>query len=99
MQTDLKRLKEKVDAGADYVVTQMFFDNEKYFKFVDAAKKAGINVPIIPGIKPIAIKKPIVKPAFKKEKSFLVINTTAVIPENRANVTKAACCTKSALSV
>ncbi|RCS26584.1 methylenetetrahydrofolate reductase [NAD(P)H] [Polaribacter sp. WD7] len=57
LQTDLKRLKEKVDAGADYVVTQMFFDNQKYFAFVDAAKKAGINVPIIPGIKPIATKK------------------------------------------
>ncbi|WP_298782526.1 methylenetetrahydrofolate reductase [NAD(P)H] [uncultured Polaribacter sp.] len=57
LQTDLKRLKEKVDAGADYVVTQMFFDNKKYFEFVDAAKKAGINVPIIPGIKPIAVKR------------------------------------------
>jgi len=57
LQTDLKRLKEKVDAGADYVVTQMFFDNQKYFAFVDAAKKAGINVPIIPGIKPIAVKR------------------------------------------
>ncbi|MBL7559140.1 methylenetetrahydrofolate reductase [NAD(P)H] [Olleya sp. YSTF-M6] len=57
LQTDLMRLKEKVDAGADYVVTQMFFDNKKYFEFVDAAKKAGIHVPIIPGIKPIAIKK------------------------------------------
>ncbi|WP_452231940.1 methylenetetrahydrofolate reductase [NAD(P)H] [Lacinutrix sp. MEBiC02595] len=57
LQTDLKRLKEKVDTGADYVVTQMFFDNEKYFQFVDAAKKAGINVPIIPGIKPIAVKR------------------------------------------
>ena len=57
LQTDLKRLKEKVDAGADYVVTQMFFDNKKYFAFVDAAKKAGINVPIIPGIKPIAVKR------------------------------------------
>jgi methylenetetrahydrofolate reductase (NADPH) len=57
LQTDLRRLKEKVDAGADYVVTQMFFDNEKYFAFVDAAKKAGINVPIIPGIKPIAVKR------------------------------------------
>ncbi|MDO6596209.1 methylenetetrahydrofolate reductase [NAD(P)H] [Oceanihabitans sp. 2_MG-2023] len=57
LQTDLKRLKEKVDAGADYVVTQMFFDNEKYFQFVEAAKKAGINVPIIPGIKPIAVKR------------------------------------------
>ncbi len=57
LQTDLKRLKEKVDAGADYVVTQMFFDNEKYFQFVEAAKKAGIDVPIIPGIKPLAISK------------------------------------------
>ncbi|MFD2530236.1 MULTISPECIES: methylenetetrahydrofolate reductase [NAD(P)H] [Polaribacter] len=57
LQTDLKRLKEKVDAGADYVVTQMFFDNQKYFEFVAAAKNAGINVPIIPGIKPIAVKR------------------------------------------
>ena len=57
LQTDLKRLKEKVDAGAHYVVTQMFFDNKKYFEFVEAAKAIGINVPIIPGIKPIAIKK------------------------------------------
>ncbi len=57
LQSDLKRLKEKVDAGADYVVTQMFFDNKKYFEFVNAAKKAGINVPIIPGIKPIAVQR------------------------------------------
>jgi methylenetetrahydrofolate reductase (NADPH) len=57
LQTDLKRLKEKVDAGADYVVTQMFFDNKKYFDFVKAAKEIGINVPIIPGIKPIAVKR------------------------------------------
>ena len=57
LQTDLKRLKEKVDAGADYVVTQMFFDNQKYFQFVEAAKKAGIHVPIIPGIKPIAVQR------------------------------------------
>lgn len=57
LQSDLKRLKEKVDAGADYVVTQMFFDNKKYFEFVDAAKAVGINVPIIPGIKPVAVKR------------------------------------------
>ncbi|SDE90477.1 5,10-methylenetetrahydrofolate reductase (NAD(P)) [Pricia antarctica] len=57
LQSDLKRLKEKVDAGAHYVVTQMFFDNQKYFEFVDAAKAMGINVPIIPGIKPIAVKR------------------------------------------
>ena len=57
LQSDLKRLKEKVDAGADYVVTQMFFDNQKFFEFVEEAKKIGINVPIIPGIKPVAVKR------------------------------------------
>ena len=57
LQTDLKRLKEKVDAGAEYVVTQMFFDNQKYFDFVAAATKIGIHVPILPGIKPFAIHK------------------------------------------
>ena len=57
LHSDLKRLKDKVAAGADYVVTQMFFDNKKYFAFVDAAREAGIDVPIIPGIKPIAVKR------------------------------------------
>ncbi|MFB9108968.1 methylenetetrahydrofolate reductase [NAD(P)H] [Flavobacterium gyeonganense] len=57
LQSDLRRLKEKVDAGADYVVTQMFFDNAKYFAFVDKAREMGITVPIIPGIKPIAVQK------------------------------------------
>lgn len=57
LKTDLKRLKQKVELGADYVVTQMFFDNQKFFEFVDAAREIGITVPIIPGIKPLAIKK------------------------------------------
>jgi len=57
LQTDLKRLKEKVAAGADYVVTQMFFDNQKYFEFVKAAREMDIDIPIIPGIKPLAIKR------------------------------------------
>jgi methylenetetrahydrofolate reductase (NADPH) len=57
LQSDLKRLKEKVELGANYVVTQMFFDNQRYFEFVDAARDMGIEVPILPGIKPIAVKK------------------------------------------
>lgn len=57
MESDLRRLKEKVDAGANYVVTQMFFDNRKYFDFVKKAREIGVTVPIIPGIKPIAVKR------------------------------------------
>ncbi len=53
LSTDLQYLKAKVDAGAEYIVTQMFFNNQKYFDFVDACRAIGINVPIIPGIKPI----------------------------------------------
>jgi methylenetetrahydrofolate reductase (NADPH) len=57
LQTDLKYIKAKVEAGADYITTQMFFDNQKYFDFVKACKDAGINVPVIPGLKPITTKK------------------------------------------
>lgn len=57
MDLDLQYLKAKVDAGADYVVTQMFFDNKKYFAFVEKCRAAGITVPIIPGLKPLTTKK------------------------------------------
>lgn len=57
LKTDLAFVKQKIDLGAEYIVTQMFFNNQKYFEFVDMCRKEGINVPIIPGLKPITTKK------------------------------------------
>ncbi len=57
MESDLHFLKKKIEAGADYIVTQMFFDNSKFFAFVENCRAAGIEAPIIPGLKPLATKK------------------------------------------
>ena len=54
LEMDLKNLKSKIDAGADYIVTQLFYDNSKFFEFKNKCKELGINVPIIPGLKPIS---------------------------------------------
>ncbi len=57
LTSDLKFLKQKIDSGAEYIVTQMFFDNQKYFEFVKKCKENNIHVPIIPGLKPLTTKK------------------------------------------
>ncbi|MGB1042191.1 MAG: methylenetetrahydrofolate reductase [NAD(P)H] [Tenacibaculum sp.] len=57
LDSDIHFLKKKIANGADYIVTQMFFDNQKYFEFVDKCRKEGITVPIIPGLKPLSTKK------------------------------------------
>lgn len=60
MYADMKWLKAKIDAGADYIVTQMFFDNKKYFEFVETCRKNDINVPIIPGLKILSTRSQLV---------------------------------------
>jgi len=57
MDSDMQNLKKKVDAGASFIITQMFFDNQVYFDFVERAREAGITIPIIPGLKIITTKR------------------------------------------
>jgi len=57
ISSDMRYLKMKIEAGAEYIVTQMFFDNKKFFQFVDKCRETGINVPIIPGLKPLTTRK------------------------------------------
>lgn len=57
LAADIKYTKQKIDAGGEYIVTQMFYDNKKYFKYIDSCRNAGINVPVIPGLKILTSKK------------------------------------------
>ena len=59
LETEIANLKKKVDAGADYIITQMFFDNDVFYRFRDKCRASGINVPIIPGLKPLSTFKQI----------------------------------------
>ncbi|RPI70214.1 MAG: methylenetetrahydrofolate reductase [NAD(P)H], partial [Ignavibacteriales bacterium] len=82
--TDIKFVKQKVDAGAEYVVTQMFYDNEVFFKYVDLCRKEGINVPIVPGLKILTSKAHLVnipKNFYVNVPQDLVDEVTAAKPE------------------
>lgn len=85
METDLRYTKAKVDAGGDYIVTQMFFDNQYYFDYVEACRRIGIEVPIIPGIKILTTKnqlKSIPKKFFCEIPSDLADEAEAAKPEH-----------------
>lgn len=86
LQSDLMRLKAKVDAGADYVVTQMFFDNQAYFDFLEKAREIGITVPIIPGIKPISVKRhlQLLPHVFNLDLPQDLIDAVESAPDNKA---------------
>lgn len=80
LDTDINYLKDKVDKGADAIFTQLFFDNNNFYKFIDKTEKAGINIPIIPGIMPIISKKQV-------EKMVKLANIT-VPPNVKENISK-----------
>lgn len=85
--SDIQYLKEKVDAGAVAVITQLFFDNKDYFAYVERATKAGINVPIVPGILPCRSKEDLIRFANKYARTF---NGPARIPEDLLDLLEAA---------
>ncbi|GHV09993.1 methylenetetrahydrofolate reductase [Bacteroidia bacterium] len=76
LESDIEFLKQKIDLGAEYAVTQMFFDNQKYFEFVDRCRAEGITIPIIPGIKPVV---------FQNQLTVLPKIFRSDIPEDLAN--------------
>ena len=88
LETDIENLKRKVDAGADFIITQMFFDNEVFYSFCDQCRKAGITVPIIPGLKPLSTAKQI----DLLPESFSIDIPQVLVREMRAHAgDKAAC--------
>ena len=86
LRTDLRWLKHKIDMGADYIVTQMFFDNRKYFEFVELVREMGITVPIIPGIKPIAVKQHLhlLPQVFRTELPEVLVDAVVACKDNKA---------------
>ena len=87
LDVDIQNLKQKVDAGADYIVTQMFFDNSQYFRFVESLRQAGITVPVIPGLKPISSQRQI----DLLPRSFHIDIPQALVSRlNKANTSEAA---------
>ena len=90
LETDIANLKRKVDAGADYVITQMFFDNQVYYDFVEKCRAAGINVPIIPGLKPLSTARQVsvLPEAFSLDIPLELTQEIAKAEDNKAAVYK-----------
>jgi methylenetetrahydrofolate reductase (NADPH) len=89
LKTDIKYAKAKVDAGADYIVTQMFYDNKVYFDFVDKCREEGINVPIIPGLKILTTKSHLInipKNFYINLPQDLVDEVSSAKPENHIDI-------------
>lgn len=86
LDSDIQFLKKKIANGANYIVTQMFFDNQKYFNFVEKCRNAGITVPIIPGLKPIATKNQLnlIPHRFKVDLPDDLINEVNLAKDNEA---------------